>query len=204
MLLLVMTVVAAGPQAKAAAPFEGVLEYRLVLQGGEGSVTTSVSPVGVHTRGKVKYLDQVTDTAVVVRAKDPDVTWAWQPDERRYAKIPLAASPKRAFTAEAKGSATVAEVPCTVVVLKGPDGVSEYCSAVGFVGDATREFLLASAQRLAPDVEAALRSVKGYGLVVRLKQTSPDGKVLTGFELVSVKRQPVDRALFEVERATAR
>ncbi|MBE2254006.1 MAG: DUF4412 domain-containing protein [Myxococcus sp.] len=200
MMALVLAVVVAAPAVKAAAPFEGVLEYRLALQGGSGAVTTSVSGLGVHTTATVKYLDQVTNTAIVVRARDAEASWVWQAGEKRYTKVPVAASPKRALKAEAKGSAVVATVPCVVVVVTGPDGVSEYCSAVGFVGDATRELLLASAQRLAPDVEAALRSVNGYGLVVRLKQTSPDGKVLTGFELVSVKRRPIDKALFDVER----
>lgn len=194
-LLLVMM---AAPQAK---PFEGVLEYRLVLQGGSGAITTSVSALGVHTSGTVKYLDQVTQTTVVVRARDAEVSWVWQASEKRFTKLPVAAAPKREFKAELKGPATVAGVPCVVVVLTSTEGVSEYCSAVGFVGDETREFLLASAQRLAPDVEAALRSVKGYGLVVRLKQTSADGKVLTGFELAKVKPQKVDKALFDVERA---
>lgn len=195
-----LLLVSAALAAKPAEPFEGVLEYRLVLQGGEGSITTQVSPVGVHSSGKVKYLDQVTDTTVVVRAKDADVNWVWQAGERRFSKVPVTASPRRKLTAELKGETAVAGVPCVVVVLTGPDGVSEYCSAVGFVGDGTREFLLAAAQRLAPEVEEGLRSVKGYGLVVRLKQTSADGKVLTGFELVKVTRKKVDRALFDVER----
>lgn len=186
--------------ATAAEPFEGLLEYRLVVQGGEGTVTTQVSPVGVHSVGTVKYLDQKSETKVVVRAKDPDVSWVWQAADKRYSRVPPVPTPKRTLAAELKGQTAVAGVPCTVVVLTGPDGVSEYCSAVGFVGDDTREFLLASAQRLASDVEEALRSVKGYGLVLRLKQTSPDGKVLTGFELVKVTRKKIDRALFDVEK----
>ena len=65
---LLLMVMLAGPPAKATAPFEGVLEYQLVLQGGSGSITTSVSALGVHTTGTVNYLDQVTQTTVVVRS----------------------------------------------------------------------------------------------------------------------------------------
>lgn len=198
LLVLVMSTVMT---AKPVEPFEGVLEFKIVLQGGDGSLTTQVSPVGVHSSGRVKYLNEVTETTVVVRAKDPDVAWSWQPAERRFSKMPLPPSPKRKLTAELKGETAVAGVPCAVVVVTGPDGVSEYCSAIGFVGDATREFLVTAAQRLAPDLEEALRSAKGYGLVVRLKQTSPDGKVMSGYELTKVTRKKVDRALFDVEKA---
>ncbi len=195
LVLMMSTVMTAKPE-----PFEGVLEFKIVLQGGDGSLTTQVSPIGVHSSGRVKYLDQVTETTVVVRAKDPDAAWTWQPAERRFSKIPMSASPRRKLTAELKGETAVAGVPCSVVVVTGPEGVSEYCSATGFIGDATREFLVTAAQRLAPDIEEALRSAKGYGLVVRLKQTSPDGKVLSGYELTKVTRKKIDRALFDVEK----
>ena len=197
LLVLVMSTVMT---AKPVESFEGVLEFKIVLQGGDGSLTTQVSPIGVHSWGRVKYLNEVTETTVVVRAKDPDVAWSWQPSERRYSKMPTPASPKRKLTAELKGETAVAGVPCSVVVITGPDGVSEYCSATGFIGDATREFLVTAAQRLAPDLEEALRSAKGYGLVVRLKQTSADGKVLSGYELTKVTRKKIDRTLFDVEK----
>lgn len=203
--VLVLVTLGAAPTTKApskpAGPFEGTLEFRLSLQGGEGSVTTKVSSFGVHTSAKVKYLDQEKSTQVVVRASDSDVTWAWEPATNRFEKAVVPPAAKRQFTVEKKGEATVAGVPCTVVTLSSAEGVSTYCSAVGFLADTLRETLVSQAQRLAPDVEAALRSVKAYGLVVRLEQVSADGKVKTGYELAKVKREPVDRHLFDVERA---
>lgn len=198
-LVLSLVLLAGGAPAKSQAPFEGVLEYRLVLQGGEGAVTTKVSPVGVFTVASVKYLDQAKETTVVVRARDSDVSWVWEPREGHFSKLVAPPAQKREFIVEAKGPATVAGTSCQVVVLKGAEGTQEYCTAVGFLGDGMRETLVAQAQRLAPDVEAALRSVKAFGLVLRLKQTSPDGKVASGFELVKVRRERIDKRLFDFD-----
>jgi hypothetical protein len=186
-------------ESAAGEPFEGVLTFRVVAPGGKGEVVTQVSPLGVHSAVRVAYLKESVDTQVVVRARDPQVTWQWVAAERRFVEVPASPSPGRDFTAEVEGPAVVASVPCTRVRLRGAQGVQAYCIARGFLGSPSREALVQAAQRLAPDVEAALKKAGVQGLVVRQEQTSPDGKAETGFELVKAVRQKVPRGLFSLE-----
>lgn len=189
------TSVTKAPASNAA--FEGMLTFRLTMAGGQGQMRTTVAKAGIRTELALDFNGQRTNTVLVVRAQDPAVTWKWDSAKKAFAQAtatrePSAGPPK----VEVLADATVAGLSCKHLKISTPTMSTEYWTAPDFMKDGARAKFLSTAQRLAPEVEDALKAAGAFGLVV--KSVAVGNRATTTFELEQVERVTIDPKAFDL------
>lgn len=200
---LLALVLAATPVAKG--PFEGVLQYRLSTPGTNGTMVALVGAQGVRVQVSMDTNGQKSETLLVVRAEAPTVTHQWDEKTKSFLVPPVVHGTMGPPRVEALKDEVIAGFPCKHIRLVTPQLSAEYWTTAHAMNDSRRDQMVMAAQRLAPEVEAALKSVGAFGLVVKMVvagKTATAQPVTTTLELTGAERKPVDARAFDVH-ATA-
>jgi hypothetical protein len=199
--MLMLCVVLAAAPVKNAGPFEGVLHYSLKMPGGSGALNISVGKGGIRSEIALDFNGKKSTQVMVVTSDEPKTTYVYDESKKVFkAGKPNYPAPSK-ISVELLPDENVAGIKCRRVKLVSGDTVSEYFTSAAVFQDKQKDRWMAVVQRLAPEIEDALKSAGAFGLVVKMVTSgkAPNQAVVsTVLELETMQRTKIDQRLFRV------